>query len=115
MMTCHSVALGNNVLCLSIRLRPVGFVGNADDIASVAQKTDSLREFLNRHQINAAALDVSEVFSQLLAVWNTDGVLVHEVFLCVLKIGRQLLIQVISVGQQDDGGLVKLNRGCEAL
>ena len=110
-----SVALGNNVLCLSIRLRPVGFVGNADDIASVAQKTDSLREFLNRHQINAAALNVSEVFTQLLAVGNADGVLIHEVFLCVLKIRRQLLIQVISVGQQDDGGLVKLNRGREAL
>ena len=102
------VTLGDDIPGLGICLGAVGLIGNADDIAALAEQADLLGKFLNRDQVNASAPYIDQLFKQLPAIGDAYRIFIHKVFLGVLEIIGELLVQVVSVGQQDDGGLMQL-------
>ena len=93
----------------------MSLIRDTDDVISPAKKADVLRKLLNCHQVDAAALNISQLFKEFLPVCDTYRVLIDEILFCVFKVIRELFIQIISVSQQDNGRFMQFQRHRESL
>ena len=93
----------------------MGLIGDTDDVISPAEKADVLRKLLDRHQVDATALNISQLFKEFLPICDTYRVLIDEILFCIFKVIRELFIQIISVSQQDNGRFMQFQRHRKSL
>src|SRR6266508_283909 len=95
----------------------MGFVGDDDDVAAVREEWEAGaalvgEELLDGGEDDAAGGDGEKLF-QMIAVLGLDGLLRQQV-LAAGEGGEELVVEIVAVGEEDEGGVFELRVGDDA-